>query len=43
MALQLGAFARFSRALRPVAETMTRTLNVVNSIKQSASIWAETL
>ena len=43
MALQLGAFAEFSRALRPVAETMTRTLNVVNSIKQSASIWAETL
>ena len=43
MAAQIKAFATFSRALRPVAETMTKALSVMDAIKRSADAWAEEL
>ncbi|WP_314779931.1 DUF4143 domain-containing protein [Actinomyces massiliensis] len=43
MAAQIKVFTSFSRALRPIAETMTKTLSVMDAIKKSASAWAEEL
>ena len=43
MSAQLRAFAALSRSLRPAAETMTRTLSVMDAVKRSAGTWAEGL
>ncbi len=43
MTAQTRAFAALSRSLRPAAETMTRTLGVMDAVKRSAGTWAEEL
>lgn len=43
MTAQVRAFAALSRSLRPAAETMTRTLNVMDAVQRSAGTWAEEL
>ena len=43
MTAQVRAFAALTRSLRPAAETMTRTLNVMDAVQRSAGTWAEEL